>query len=141
MVTGAASGIGKDPAHALASRGARVALLDFDAAAGERAAQELTDSFGTQAATFLACDVSITARLREGFAAAARHLGGLDMVFNNAGIGNEKNWQKMLDINLTAVIEGTYKAAEYMVDNGTLVCRSATPPAYLHPLPPTSFCL
>lgn len=34
------------------------------------------------------------------FAKTADKFGGLDMVCNNAGIGNEKNWRKMIDINL-----------------------------------------
>ena len=49
----------------------------------------------------------------DAFSQAHRRLGGLDMVFNNAGIGNEKHWKKMLDINLTAVIEGTYKVGDH----------------------------
>ena len=81
LVTGGASGIGAATARALQGRGARVAVLDLH----PEAAPE-----GTLA---LRCDVSDAAEVRQAVDSAAEQLGGLDVVINNAGIGE----QKMID--------------------------------------------
>ncbi|MFP5316231.1 MAG: SDR family NAD(P)-dependent oxidoreductase, partial [Actinomycetes bacterium] len=75
LVTGGASGIGAAVAAALTARGARVAVLDLRTAT-------LPDG-----AVGFTCDVGDPASVDSAVAAAAEHLGGIDVVINNAGVG------------------------------------------------------
>ncbi|GAA6089525.1 glycine receptor subunit alpha-3 [Tachysurus ichikawai] len=51
---------------------------------------------------------------RKAFKSTVERFGRLDIVINNAGINNEKNWEKTIEVNLTSVIKGTYLALEHM---------------------------
>ena len=82
LVTGGARGIGHDTACRLAARGARLALLDIDGAAAERAAALLGGD--TPA---LSVDVSDAAAVARAVATVVERLGGIDVVIANAGIG------------------------------------------------------
>ena len=68
---------------------------------------------------FLRADLTSPVALAEAFSTAASRFSGLDIVFNNAGIVDEENWRKMLAVNLTAVIDGTLRAAEIMRECNT----------------------
>uniref|UniRef100_A0A8B9EUN4 15-hydroxyprostaglandin dehydrogenase [NAD(+)] n=1 Tax=Anser cygnoides TaxID=8845 RepID=A0A8B9EUN4_ANSCY len=48
------------------------------------------------------------------FKKVIEHFGRLDIVVNNAGVNNEKDWESTIQINLTSVIRGTYLGLEYM---------------------------
>ena len=84
LVTGAASGIGRACAHALAAAGAAVVLADIDREAGEQAAEEVRSAGGE--AAFIACDVANDADVRALVAATLDRHGQLDFAVNNAGI-------------------------------------------------------
>jgi NAD(P)-dependent dehydrogenase (short-subunit alcohol dehydrogenase family) len=79
-ITGGASGIGLATARVLVAEGARVALLDVDAEAVERAAAEV-------GGIAQVADVRDAAALEAACAAAVEAFGGLDLVFANAGVG------------------------------------------------------
>ena len=85
LVTGAASGIGQAIAHALAGAGARVWVVDRDAAGGATTVAAIRESGG--AAEFALLDVSVEA---DALALVAR-LPVLDVLVNNAGIGHVGN--------------------------------------------------
>lgn len=113
LVTGGASGIGAATARVLSDLGARVAIADID---GERAEAALGD---TKAVAWTQGDVSNAEDSERMVAEAAEALGGLDLVFNSAGIGDDlvpvhaqdpERWRRVVDVNLY----GTY-----------LVCRAA----------------
>ena len=82
FVTGAGSGIGESTARALAGAGARVVVADRDAAGGQRVTGAIRDSGG--AAEFYSFDVTDEAAC----AAAAAHVGNVDVLVNNAGVGH-----------------------------------------------------
>lgn len=84
VITGAAAGIGAATARLAASRGARVMLSDVDDASGERVAAEIRETGGV--AAYHHCDVTDLAECEALMAAAARELGGIDVLHNNAGI-------------------------------------------------------
>ena len=83
LLTGAGAGIAKATAKACAREGARVALLEIDRAAGERAEQEVRE--GGSEALFIATDVTQDASVRDAVDATLRRFGRLDVLFNCAG--------------------------------------------------------
>ena len=112
VISGAGSGIGRATALALAKRGGRVIVADVDDSGGEQTVEMVAKAGGV--ALFRHCDVTHTEDLAGALACAVEHFGRLDIVYNNAGIGGEDlfaddpgDWAKMIDINLTAVIDAT----------------------------------
>lgn len=84
LISGAASGIGRASARAFAAEGARVALLDRDAAALADLRDELSAA-GAVASAFV-CDVTDETAVGRAVAAAAAQFGSLDHVVSCAGI-------------------------------------------------------
>lgn len=84
LITGAASGIGREAAQLFAAEGARVVVADRDAAAGEATVGALRAAGGE--ALFAPCDVARSDDVRAAVAAAEAHFGALHVLFNNAGI-------------------------------------------------------
>ena len=110
VVTGAASGIGRVVAEALAAVGARVASFDVAASGPDAYKVDVTD------------ETQVTAAFAE---VVARH-GRLDVLFNNAGIAIRQptteltleNWNKVVAVNLTGVFLCAREAARHMLAGG-----------------------
>lgn len=117
MITGGAVGMGYKYAEILLQNGARnVAIIDLPTSDGESAVSTLENQFGQNRAVFVACDVTKAEELRKTFAKVIDAFGTLDILVNNAGIWNEKQheWERMIDINVTALIRSSYLALDYM---------------------------
>ncbi|MFE7191055.1 SDR family oxidoreductase [Kitasatospora sp. NPDC057541] len=139
VITGGGSGIGRATALAFAEEGARVVVCDLDLDAARRTA-ELADLLGPTAHAYRV-DVSDGAAV-DAFAqqVAAEH-GVPDVVVNNAGIGHsgtflettEKEWQRVLDVNLWGVIHGCRAFGTLMAerDEGGHIVNLASAAAYL----------
>ena len=120
LVTGAASGIGKATAAALAARGARLLLVDRDAEGLERAGASIAHSHT------LICDVSDQRALERLAARVLGEHGVPDVVVNNAGIAvagsfldtTPEDWQRIVDINLMGVVHGCRLFGRAMIDRG-----------------------
>lgn len=103
IVTGAAKGIGAAVATAFHEEGARVALIDIDADAGENLARSLGSD-----AHFFRADVSSSMQVKQVFQKADEALGGFHILVNNAGIQTygsvtettEELWDRTLGVNL-----------------------------------------
>jgi NAD(P)-dependent dehydrogenase (short-subunit alcohol dehydrogenase family) len=89
LITGAASGIGAAAAAELRSRGARVVGLDLNAAGDD----------------VIACDVRDQAAVDSAVAEAIERLGGLDVLINNAGVGQPQSAGTPPDEAALAVID------------------------------------
>ena len=85
LITGAGSGIGRALAHALGDRGARLAVCDIEATAAEGVAAELRAK-GTDARSY-GVDVADAAAMQALAEQVGADLGGLEALFNNAGVG------------------------------------------------------
>jgi len=84
IVTGAASGIGKDIARVYAREGAKLAIADLNKDAAEATANEIRASGGQ--AIGIAMDVTDERAVNEGVAAVVATFGGVDILVSNAGI-------------------------------------------------------
>ncbi len=80
VITGAAGGIGREAAVLFSAEGARVCVADVSREAGEATAAECRDAF------FFAVDVSDPVSVQAMFAATTERYGGVDVLYNNAGI-------------------------------------------------------
>jgi NAD(P)-dependent dehydrogenase (short-subunit alcohol dehydrogenase family) len=88
VVTGAASGIGRQSAIRFAAEGASVAVLDVDVEGGEETAERAREAGGE--AIFRELDVTVSADWEQTVVEVVDRFGGLDYVHNNAGIEGEQ---------------------------------------------------
>ncbi len=89
LITGGASGIGKATAFRFINEGAKVVISDIQDSLGETVLKELQARGGD--AMYLHHDVSSEASWKEVLAKIQAKYGGLDILFNNAGIGDTQN--------------------------------------------------
>jgi 3-oxoacyl-[acyl-carrier protein] reductase len=111
MVTGAASGIGRSIALALASEGADLFLIDIDEAQLEAAARE-AERHGVEVVTSV-CDLAQPAEISATVADLRGRWGRLNILINNAGIAyfgathemTDAEWRRLMAVNLAAPIQ------------------------------------
>ena len=111
VITGAGAGIGRETALLFAREGAAVAVADVNAAAAEATAAEIVATGGKALA--VAVDVADPQSVAAMVALAEQALGGVDTLFNNAGVmlGDDNGpedteqavWDRTIAINLTGV--------------------------------------
>jgi 3-hydroxybutyrate dehydrogenase len=124
LVTGAASGIGKGIASAIAREGGKVAIADLNLAAAEAAAAEIR-TLGAEAIA-VAMDVADEQAVQAGVARAVEAFGALDILVSNAGIQivhpveefSLGEWQKMMAIHLDGAFLTTRACVEHMYRSG-----------------------
>ena len=122
LVTGGADGIGHATAQRLAADGYRVAIADLDGDAAARVAAELG-----AAHLGLRCDVSVEADAAATVRAVLDRLGRLDVLVNNAGIGEQARatleqavdaFDRVLDVHLRGTFLMSREAARAMLAAG-----------------------
>ena len=121
VVTGAGSGIGLATARRLAQEGAKVVCADFDATAGQAAADEV-------GGLFVKVDVADDAQVQALYAEAHSAYGSVDIAFNNAGISPPDDdsiletgldaWHRVQQVNLTSVYLCCKHVIPYMQRQG-----------------------
>lgn len=131
LITAAASGIGKAIAEAYLAAGARVFICDVDQAALEQTLMRQPSLAG------MLCDVSDEEQVVALFEAAVKHLGGLDILINNAGIAGPTalvedislaDWRRCLAVNLDGAFLCSRQAAPILRSqrSGSIVNMSST---------------
>ena len=125
VVTGAASGIGKEIARAFVREGASVVIADLNQAGADAVAAEL--SSGRERAIGVAMDVTSEAQVEAGMARAVKEFGHLDVLVSNAGIQivapldqfEFAKWKQMLAIHLDGAFLTTRAALRQMYRQGS----------------------
>ena len=124
LVTGAASGIGKEIARVFAEAGATVAIADRNAAAAATAAEELRGA--GRRSLGVAMDVTSEAEVDSGIAAVVEAFGRIDVLVSNAGIQIVApldqlpfaDWKRLLAIHLDGAFLTTRAALRHMYRQG-----------------------
>lgn len=110
LITGAAVGIGRGYATALAMAGADVAIVDIDKNTGEKTAEEIKTSYDTDS-FFVKCDVTKKDDIDAMMEQVIKRFGQLDIAVNNAGIGilgadeeySLDAWNQVIAVNFTGM--------------------------------------
>ena len=135
LITGAARGIGRATAERFAAEGARLLLADRQAELLSETAGEIRTQHGAQVFIYV-LDVSRKAEVEAMMVYTLTHLGGVDVLINNAGICreatllemSEEMWDETLDINLKGHFLVAQAVAREMVKagSGSIVNMSST---------------
>jgi NAD(P)-dependent dehydrogenase (short-subunit alcohol dehydrogenase family) len=123
VITGAGGGMGRDAAIVFTSEGARVCVADVDLAAAE----ETAAACNGEAFAFHA-DVADESAVREMYAATSERCGGIDVLYNNAGISpaddagiletSVEAWQRVQDVNTKGVFLCCKHGIPYLLERG-----------------------
>lgn len=135
VVTGGASGIGREIGIRYAEEGANVVVADlqYEPREGGTPTVEAAEADGVSA-TYVECDVSDVSQIRAAVA-AADEFGGVDVMVNNAGIFSQQaftevapeDFQRMMDVNVKGTFFGAQAAAEKMLEGegGSIINMSS----------------
>jgi NAD(P)-dependent dehydrogenase (short-subunit alcohol dehydrogenase family) len=106
VITGAASGIGREAARRFAEEGAKVVVADLADEPGRQAASEVEG-------LYIRADVTDPDDVQRMYREASEHFGGVDVLFNNAGISPPDDdsiletemdaWERVQNVNLKSV--------------------------------------
>lgn len=124
IVTGAASGLGRGIARALAAEGARVAILDLNEAGARETVEAIRGAGGEAQA--IRTDVTARAEVEAAVAEVVRRHGSVDILVNNAGWDrpmpfletDEAFWDRILAINLKAHFHMVQVVLPHMIRQG-----------------------
>ena len=139
LITGGASGFGKEMAQRFASEGAQVAVLDINKPGADEVASQLTAP-----ALALACDVTVGAQVNEAVAAVVEEFGHLDIVVNNAGWSHkngplldvdEATMRKVYDVNVMSIFHMTHAVVPIWRAAGSGVMLNIGSTAGIRPRP------
>jgi len=122
VITGAAGGIGHEAAILFSAEGASVCVADVDPDKGEATAAECHEAF------FQEVNVADAGSVQALYAAAAEHYGGIDILYNNAGImpaddasvleTGDDAWQRVQDVNTKGVFLCCRHGIPYLLERG-----------------------
>ncbi|QBR83640.1 3-hydroxybutyrate dehydrogenase [Legionella israelensis] len=123
IVTGAASGIGREIALVYAKEGAKVAIADINLTQANAVVDEIKNTGGEAMAVEM--NVTDESQVNEAVDAVANKFGGIDVLVSNAGIQiiesvdkfSFSDWKKMLAIHLDGAFLTTKASLKYMYKN------------------------
>lgn len=120
VITGAASGIGAACARAFAAQGARVAVVDINAAGADTVAREI-------GGLAIACDIGSEAQVNALVARTQRELGPIDVFFSNAAVATGSDplttpievWNQQWQINVMSHVYAVRAVLPGMLERGS----------------------
>jgi NAD(P)-dependent dehydrogenase (short-subunit alcohol dehydrogenase family) len=122
VITGAAGGIGREAAVLFSEEGASVCVADVAAGPGERTAGKCREAF------FQQVDVTDPASVQAMYAATAERYGGIDVLYNNAGImpaddasileTEPEAWDRVQEVNAKGVFLCCKYGIPYLLERG-----------------------
>ncbi len=122
VITGAASGMGREAALLFSDEGAGVCVADVNEEGGEKTAAECRDAF------FYRVDVADEESVASMYRETAHRFGGIDVLYNNAGImpeddvsildTNAEAWQRVQDVNTKGVFLCCKHGIPYLLQRG-----------------------
>ena len=126
IITGGTRGIGYAIACRFIEEGAAVTVFGSRQETADAAVEKLTAAYPEAKVWGRSCDLTSLEAVTEAFTQAAADMGGLDTVVNNAGISQSTplldytadEWQKVMDLNVTAVFNGCRAGAQIMIEAG-----------------------
>jgi NAD(P)-dependent dehydrogenase (short-subunit alcohol dehydrogenase family) len=133
LITGAASGIGRAAALVFAGEGARIAAVDIDAPGARRTVDDIRAQGGNALA--ITADVSLAGDAEAMIGATLQAFGGLDVLFNNAGIFRhgtvidtpEAEWDRVFAVNLKGIfLVSKYALPPMIAGGGGVVINTAS---------------
>jgi NAD(P)-dependent dehydrogenase (short-subunit alcohol dehydrogenase family) len=124
VITGGAGGMGRAASLLFAEAGARVAILDIQAEAGQRVADQITAAGGT--ALFLPTDVADAGAVRSALAQVIAAWGRIDTLFNHAGTiivkalhdTTDADYDRLMDINVRSAFVTCREVVAHMREHG-----------------------
>ncbi len=128
VITGGASGMGLATVMRFLAEGARVVIADFNEKTGEAAVQTAEEAGYGGIVSFVRTDVAVESDIEAMLQCALDEYDGLDIVFNNAGVGGAigpltetttSDWDYTFDVLAKGVFLGIKHAARIMQANGT----------------------
>lgn len=121
VITGGASGIGRETARRFSEEGAKVCVADLDEKAGKNAASEI-------GGLYIHADVTSPEDVKRMYEEAAEHFGGINILFNNAGISPPDDdsiletemdaWERVQNVNLKSVYLCCKHGIACLLENG-----------------------
>jgi len=127
VITGGASGMGLATAKRYLEEGAKVVIGDLNSASGDTAMGQLAEAGLAANARFIQVDVAKEADIEAMIALAVSQFGGLDILFNNAGVGGAfgaitdvhvDDWDYTFDVLVRGVFLGVKHGAKQMIAQG-----------------------
>jgi len=124
IVTGGGSGIGQATAQLFAKEGAEVVVADFKAELGEETVRGIKGDGGD--ASFVQVDVSNSDQVKAMVDASIAAYGGIDILFNGAGVlmfgtaleTDEETWTRVISVNLTGTFLCCKAVLPWMIKRG-----------------------
>ncbi len=126
VITGAGGGMGREAALRFSREGAQVCVADMNEEAGRKSVAEADAEAGD--AFFFKADVTDAASVQAMYAETAERYGGIDVLYNNAGIMPEDDasildteadaWQRVQDVNTKGVYLCCKFGIPYLLERG-----------------------
>ncbi|MDR6225683.1 SDR family NAD(P)-dependent oxidoreductase [Desmospora profundinema] len=133
IITGGGSGIGRATAHRFAREGAKVVVADVNPESGERTAAVIKEQGGEAAC--MVVDTSSAQSVESLVRQTVGRYGKLDIMFNNAGISNERHsvidmpveeYHRTVAVNQHGVFYGIKAAGNAMKETGGVIINTAS---------------
>ncbi|OXU22678.1 hypothetical protein TSAR_001143 [Trichomalopsis sarcophagae] len=113
IVTGGANGIGLECVLEFLEKGARYVAI-FDITPENFTADKLQEEFGTHRVDLYHCDIANEEEFRSNFKKVIEKYNYVDILINDAGVANENDTARLLDVNVKGTILGNLIAIEHM---------------------------